>query len=40
MVDRHKMEAIAEKEQKDRRKNSLSIEDDGYYDSYPYGTDL
>ncbi len=33
VVDRRKAEAIAEKRRRDRGESSLSIEDDGYYDS-------
>ena len=40
VVDRRKAEAMTEKRQKDKRRNSLSIEDDGYLDINMYGIDL
>ena len=33
VIDRRKAEAISEKRQRDRKGDSLSIEDDRYYDS-------
>lgn len=39
MVDRQNLEAKAKKKRKDEGKNSLSIEDDIYYDNDIYGTD-
>ena len=40
VVDRRKTVTMAEKPQRDRGENSLSIENDRYYDSNTYGTDL
>ena len=39
MVDRQKTKAMAKKKRKSRKKNSLSIEDNGYYNSDIYNTD-
>lgn len=38
-IDRQKMEAIAEKQRKNRGRNNLSIENDGYYNNDIFGTD-
>lgn len=40
MVARQKAEAIAKKQYKDKRRNSLFIKNDRYYDSNTYSTHL
>ena len=40
VVNKRKAEAMAKKRRRNRGGNSLSIKDDGYYDSDIYGTNL